>query len=99
MELVKVNYFQCAINCVMHGNCFSREEQTITRMKRLHIILSIFVTTYVMGIYLYGCPRLEASDSVSYTADYGIDTYVVLSTLGCFTITFAIHFPIVWFFR
>lgn len=78
---------------------FRSEEQAISRMKRLHVIFSIFLTTYVMGLYLYGCPKLKNSDSLSYTLDYRIDKHVLLNTIACFIITFAVHFPIVWFFR
>ncbi|KAJ8920176.1 hypothetical protein NQ315_011837 [Exocentrus adspersus] len=74
------------------------EDQAIPRMKRLHVMYSIFLTTYLLGLLFYGCPRLENSDSLSYTLDYQIDRYVVLYTFGSLLVTFAMHFPVVWFF-
>ncbi|KAJ8920177.1 hypothetical protein NQ315_011838 [Exocentrus adspersus] len=75
------------------------QDQAVSKMKRLHVIYSIFLTTYVTGLYFYGCPKLEDADSLAYTLSYGVDVYVVFITIGCFVLTYSIHFPIVWFFR
>nr|XP_023030426.1 uncharacterized protein LOC111518254 isoform X2 [Leptinotarsa decemlineata] len=87
----------------LHGchmwNIFHDDEVTISRTKRLTIMLSIFMTTYTIILFLYGCPKLQNSDSVGQYSEYGFHMHLLWTTLGGFAITFLIHMPIVYFFR
>ncbi|XP_074031697.1 location of vulva defective 1 isoform X14 [Leptinotarsa decemlineata] len=87
----------------LHGchmwNIFHDDEATISRTKRLTIMMSIFMTTYTIILFLYGCPKLQNSDSVGQYSEYGFHMHLLWTTLGGFAITFLIHMPIVSFFR
>nr|XP_023030409.1 polycystic kidney disease protein 1-like 2 [Leptinotarsa decemlineata] len=87
----------------LHGchmwNIFRDDEDAISRTKRLTMMLSIFMTTYTVIMFLYDIPKLQNSDSLGQYSEYGFNVQLLWTTCWGFAITVLIHMPIVHFFR
>ncbi|KAG5866364.1 hypothetical protein JTB14_018868 [Gonioctena quinquepunctata] len=80
-------------------NFFMHRGVTFSNYKKLTIMLSIFVTTYAIVLFLYGSPQLRNSDSLGQHLQYGFHAQLIWVTIVGAVITFLIHLPIVHFSR
>ncbi|KAG5883722.1 hypothetical protein JTB14_024223 [Gonioctena quinquepunctata] len=80
-------------------NIFRQEGVTFSRLKRLTIMLSIFMTTYTSILFLYGFPELRYSDRLDFFMDYSFHLQLIWATIGGLAITIFLHLPIAHFSR
>ncbi|KAG5883388.1 hypothetical protein JTB14_012738 [Gonioctena quinquepunctata] len=102
-EALKKNR-KCSLKKIsLQGNHFwdisRKEEVSISKFKRLTVMLSIFMTTYTSILFLYGSPTMRGSDSLDYYLEYGFHVELIWAAVGGLAITFFLHLPIVHFFR
>ncbi|KAG5884807.1 hypothetical protein JTB14_019493 [Gonioctena quinquepunctata] len=78
----------------------SRQEKGMfSKFQRLTVMLSIFLTTYTILLFLYGPPQLRNSDILDYYMYYGFYTPSIWVPICCLVIAFLLHLPIVHCFR
>ncbi|KAG5879814.1 hypothetical protein JTB14_035892 [Gonioctena quinquepunctata] len=80
-------------------NLFRQEDATFSKFQRLTIMLSVFMSTYTIILFLYGSPTLSDSDILDDYLEYGFYVQLIWATIGGLSITFLLHLPIVHFFR
>ncbi|KAG5882305.1 hypothetical protein JTB14_025293 [Gonioctena quinquepunctata] len=95
----KVSQNRCSFEGNHMWNIFRHEEASFSKSKRLTIMLSISMTTYVVLIFIYGLPELENSDNLGEYVVYGLHTKLIWATICSLVLTFFSHLPIVHFFR
>ncbi|CAH1260732.1 unnamed protein product [Diabrotica balteata] len=78
-------------------NIFEQEDM-LSRIKRLTILLSIFLTTFMVVLFFYVVPVFQPKDSLDYY-EYKLYPQVFAITALGSVISFVIHCPVVILFR